>query len=59
VRNTDEHGLTGTNTLSVLVCVSPCQSVFPLPLYDPTLNSTPWARGRSVPQLRVQVWRRM
>jgi hypothetical protein len=27
--------------------------------YAPTLNSTPWASGSSVPQLSVQVWRRM
>jgi hypothetical protein len=27
--------------------------------YAPTLNSTPCASGSSVPQLRVQVWRRM
>ena len=27
--------------------------------YAPTLNSTPWANGSSVPQLMVQVWRRM
>jgi hypothetical protein len=27
--------------------------------YGATLNSTPWASGSSVPQLMVQVWRRM
>jgi hypothetical protein len=51
---TDDHGLTRTST-------DRRESVFVrVPLfYAQTVNSTPWASGSSVPQLIVQVWRRM